>query len=116
MCDNGKATGRAVAGSERVDSLITGEGRVADKRGPLARRRVVVRERERAWLMGGVGSSARRGEWGTRGGPRGPCAARERGRGGGTWAGIGPTGGGRREIPFSFSFPISKSILLSTFL
>jgi hypothetical protein len=24
--------------------------------------------------------------------------------------------GGRREIPFSFSFPISKSILLSPFL
>jgi hypothetical protein len=38
--------------------------------------------------------------------------ARGRERGGGTWAGIGPTGG-KRGIPFSFSFPISKSILLS---
>jgi hypothetical protein len=62
--DNGEATGRAVAGGERADSLITGEGRVADKLGPLARGRVVVREREQARLMGGVGSSARRGEWG----------------------------------------------------
>jgi hypothetical protein len=106
MRDNGEATGRAVADSERADSLITGEGRVADKRGPLARRRVVARERERARLMGGVGSSARRGEWGTRGGPHGPCAARGRGRGGG--GELGPEsaqpGGGRREIPFSFFF------------
>jgi hypothetical protein len=119
MRDNGEATGRAVADSERADSLITGEGRVADKRGPLARRRVVARERERARLMGGVGSSARRGEWGTRGGPHGPCAARGRGRGGGggTWAGIGPAGGGEKrnslffffsyfQIYFTFSFSI----------
>jgi hypothetical protein len=35
--DNGEATGRAVAGGDRADSLLTGEGRVADKRGPLAR-------------------------------------------------------------------------------
>jgi hypothetical protein len=43
-CDNGEATGRAVAGGERADSLITGEGRVAEKRGPLAGGRVVARE------------------------------------------------------------------------
>jgi hypothetical protein len=101
-----------VAGGECADSLITGEGRVADKRGPLARGRAVARERERARLMCGIGSSARGGECGagaggTRGGPRGPCAARVR---------EGGTAGGRREIPFSFSFPISKSILLSPFL
>jgi hypothetical protein len=66
--------------------------------------------------MGGVGSSARRGEWGAGGRERWAVrGARERGRGG-----LGPEsaqpGGGRREIPFSFSFPISKSILLSLFL
>jgi hypothetical protein len=53
--------------------------------------------------MGGVGSSARRGEWGGAGERGGPCAAR--GRGGGK---LGPEsaqpGGGRREIPFSFFF------------
>jgi hypothetical protein len=115
--DNGEATGRAVADGERVDSLITGEGRVADKRGPLARGRAVAREQERARLMGGVGSSARGGECGA--GERERWAtwavrvAREGGIGGGTWAGIGPAGGERNslffsyfQIYFSFSFSI----------
>jgi hypothetical protein len=76
-----------VAGGERADSLITVKGRVADKRGLLVRGRVVIRERERARLMGGVGSSARRGEWGAGRGGRERWAAwavrgaRERGRG-----------------------------------
>jgi hypothetical protein len=38
----------------------------------------------------------------------------ERARERGAWAGSGPTGG--REIPFSVSFSISKSISLSLFL
>jgi hypothetical protein len=38
-------------------------------------------------------------------------------REGGTWAGIGPAGGGeKRNSLFFFSFPISKSILVSSFL
>jgi hypothetical protein len=107
-----------VAGGDRADSLITGEERVANKRGPLARGRAVARERERARLMGGVGSSARGGgrgvAWaGARGGPRGLCMTR--GRGGGDLGRNRPSQG-EREIPFPFSFPISKSILLSSFL
>jgi hypothetical protein len=92
-----------VAGGERADSLITGEGRVADKRGPLARGRAVARERERAWVMDGVGSLARRGEWGAGGRERWAVrGARERG---GTWAGIGPAGGGeKRNSLFFFSY------------
>jgi hypothetical protein len=98
--DNGEATRRAVAGGECADSLITGEGRVADKRGPLARGRAVARERERARLMCGIGSSARGGECGagaggTRGGPRGPYAARVR---------EGGTSGGEEKFPFLFLF------------
>jgi hypothetical protein len=144
--DNGEATGRAVAGGERADSLIMGEGRVVDKRGPLARGRAVARERERAWVMDGVGSSARSGEWGTGGRERWAVrGARER------EGELGPESAlpGEREIPFFsyfqiyftfffskisffkqifiyifwvskfpflFSFPISKSILVSSFL
>jgi hypothetical protein len=110
-----------VAGGERADSLITGEGRVADKRGPLARGRAVTRERERARLMGGVESSARGGECGAGGRERWAAwamrGARKGGRGGGIWAGIVPAGvGGEEKFPFLFfSFPISKSILLSFF-
>jgi hypothetical protein len=92
-----------VADGDRADSLITGDRRVANKQGPLARGRVVAREREQARLMGGVGSSARGGEW--RGRVRGVGRvgrARCAGERGGTWAGIGPAGG--REIPFSFLF------------
>jgi hypothetical protein len=104
--------GRAMAGGERADSLIMGEGRVADKRGLLARRDWCVgsgRQRGEGSVAWGAGGSERWAELAVRG-------ARERERGGGgTWAGIGPTGG-RREIPFPFSFPISKSILLSPFL
>jgi hypothetical protein len=106
-----------VAGGERTDSPIMGEGRVADKRGPLARGRAVARERERAQLMGGVGSSARGEECGAGGRERWATwvvrGVRERERGG-----LGPESGqpGGRESPFSFSFPISKSILVSLFL
>jgi hypothetical protein len=64
--------------------------------------------------MGGVGSSARGGvaRAGARGEPRGPCTARGRERG---HLGRNRPSQGGREIPFSFSFPISKSILLSSF-
>jgi hypothetical protein len=110
-----------VAGGERADSLITGEGRVADKRGPLARGRAVARERERARLMGGVGSSARGGECGAGEGGHERWAAwavrdTREGRRGGRDLGQNRPSWGEREIPFSFSFPISKSIFLSPFL
>jgi hypothetical protein len=52
---NGEATGQAVAGGKRADRLITGEGEGADKQGPPARERAVVRERGRARLTGGAG-------------------------------------------------------------
>jgi hypothetical protein len=99
--------GRAVAGGECADSLISGEGRVADKRGPLARGRAVARKRERARLMGGVGSSARGGECGVgaRGGPRGLCAARGReGEGEGLGLESAQPGGREEKFPFLFLF------------
>jgi hypothetical protein len=106
--DNGEATGWVVAGGKRADSLITGEGRVADKRGPLARGRAVARERERARLMCGVRSSARGGECGAGvGGQERWVAwvvrgARERERGE-----LGPESaqlGGEQKFPFLFIF------------
>jgi hypothetical protein len=110
-----------VAGGEHADSLIMGEGRVAHKRGPLARGRAVARERERARLMGGVGLSARRGERGADGRERWVVwavrSARER-EGGGNLGRNRPSRGGgeKRNSLFFFSFPISKSILVSSFL
>jgi hypothetical protein len=56
------------------------------------------------WQWRGASACGRWAELGP-----GRARGRERG-GGGTWAGIGPTGG-ERGIPFSFS--ISKSISLS---
>jgi hypothetical protein len=97
-----------VAGGEHADSLITGEGRVANKRGPLARGRAVARERERARLMGGVGSLARGGECGAGVGGRERWAAwavrdaREGGRGGRDLGQNRPSWGGERNSLFFF--------------
>jgi hypothetical protein len=118
--DNGEAMQWAVAGGERADSLITGEGRVADKRGLLARGRAVARERERARLMGGVGSSARGGECGTGVGRREMWAAwtvrgaREGGRGGRDLGRNRPSWGGEK-FPFLFLFLFPNLFLFLLF-
>jgi hypothetical protein len=97
-----------VASGKRADSLITVKGRVADKRGLLARGRVVTRERERAQLMGGVGSSARRGEWGAGGRERWAAwavrGAREIGGGELGPESAHPGGRGEEKVPFLFLF------------
>jgi hypothetical protein len=110
-----------VAGGERADSLITGEGRVADKRGPLARGRAVTRERERARLMGGVESSARGGECGAGGRERWAAwamrGARKGGSGGRTCPAIVPAGGGGEEkFPFLFFLFLFPNLFYFLFL
>jgi hypothetical protein len=110
---NGEATGRAVAGGEHADSLITGAGEGADKRGRVDREREDAGKGEE-WLTCGAGLVvARRGrerEVG-RAGPWASERERERGR-------LGPESAqpGGREIPISFSFSIYKTISLSLFL
>jgi hypothetical protein len=119
---NGEATGRATAGGERADSLITGEGEGADKRGPPAKERAITRERGRAWLTGGAGLTvsavrARAGggtSWASGGGD-------ERAREGGAWAENGPTGRERNsffyfQIYFSFSFSIISFFFKQIFI
>jgi hypothetical protein len=103
-----------VVGCDRADSLITGarEGLTSE-----------VGLKEGEWMRGrgqermtcGVGLSGRCGRAG--GGPSGPRGrARARGRErGGLGPEIGPARG-EEKFTFLFSFPISKSILLSSFL
>jgi hypothetical protein len=111
---NGEATGRVVAGGDRADSLIMGarEGLTSGV-GLTEGERMRGRGQERPTC--GVGLSGGCGRAG--GGPSGPRGrARARGRERGELGPkTGPTGG-KRNFLFFFSFPISKSILLSSFL
>jgi hypothetical protein len=102
---NGEATGRAVAGGERTDSLIMGEGEGANKQGPPARERAIARERGRARLTGGVGLTVGAARARVGGGSSWALGERAGERGGGrrVWAGFGPVGEGFFFF-FLFSF------------
>jgi hypothetical protein len=89
-----------------------GEGEKADMRGLPAGERAI--ERGRAGAADGRGRAVSGGRGRAGGGLSWASSERAGERGGKTWARISPTGG--RGIPFPFSFPISKSILLSPFL
>jgi hypothetical protein len=93
---NGEATERAVAGGDRVDSLVTGarEGLTIGTRLP-----------ERGQLRGSEGGQA--DGWGRPVSGEGRSAMRERARG--RWAGFGPAEGG--IFPFSISISISFNLL-----
>jgi hypothetical protein len=115
---NGEATGRAVAGGERADSLITSAGEGADKRGRVGKERERMRGKGRSgsrvgpgWQWRGAGACGRWAELGL-----GRARGRERG-------GLGPESaqpGGERKsffffffyfqiyFSFSFSFPLNK--------
>jgi hypothetical protein len=102
--DNGEATGRAVAGGDRVASPGHGREEGADGRGPLTRER--LRESEGGCGLTGEDRSARERRGAREGaGPRGPGEGGGR-RARGSWAGNGPTGG-EKVFPFSFLFSIS---------
>jgi hypothetical protein len=105
---NGEATGRAVAGGDHAGSLITDAGEGADKRSRVDRERADAGKGQER-LTGGAGLvvgavRARAGggpSWASGGGDE--CAGE---RGGGAWAGIGPTGGGEKFLfLFLFLFP-----------
>jgi hypothetical protein len=108
-----------VVGGKRADSLLTGKGRVADKRDPLARGRAVasgwgVAADEWGWPVSGRGGAAQ-----ARVGVR---EVGRVGREGGRSAGARGKRGGldsaqpRKGERFPFSFSISISISISLFL
>jgi hypothetical protein len=104
-CDNGEATGRAVAGGDRVSNPVTG-ARKALTCGTrlLGRERETARERGGVRLTGGVGLAAAEGSAGARAmgrlGREGEREVRARVRGGG----FGPETAHPRGACFLFFF------------
>jgi hypothetical protein len=103
---NGEATGRTVAGGERADRLVTGEGKKGLTGGARLLERANARGEGQEWLAGGVGLTAAChergcGRWAVLGFERGDERTGERQRG---WDESGPAEG---DFPFSISVSFS---------